>query len=71
MKYFLTHKDLCRWCAEKSVELETDEPVHDLASAEALIERCVKLNVLGWHPWVGVYLDMNELPFGKAWVRAG
>ena len=41
MKYLINHKDLSRWCKEKSLELDVGEPVHDLAGAEALIERYI------------------------------
>merc|ERR1719431_426040 len=49
MKYLINHKDLRRWCNEKSLELDVDEPVHDLAGAEALIERFadMKKEILG------------------------
>merc|ERR1719334_807225 len=49
MKYLIDHKDLSRWCKEKSLELDQDEPVHDLAGAEALIERFadMKKEILG------------------------
>ena len=56
MKYLIDHKDLSRWCKEKSLELDQDEPVHDLAGAEALIERSLFFGLLSLRSLVYFFL---------------